>query len=159
MQNAEFVDLTQTTIFYIQDFQTKKSRLIQKSRQLSCKNHTYKPEITSGKKTRGTRTSKPDGSLQPIIHVFFKLLTSQNASKINHDLQSSRCNYVLQRERVFQRRMTRFRAQKLRNMALLLKTQHIQCGLSEIIRLNFLYSQLISFDLSEIIQLKNNSTN
>jgi len=33
----------------------------QKSRHTTYKNHTYRPEITSGKPTRGTRTSKPDG--------------------------------------------------------------------------------------------------
>jgi len=54
--------------------------------------------------------------------------------------------------------MTRFRAQKLRNLALLSKTQHIEYGLSEISRLNIFYSQLISLDLSEISRLKNNST-
>jgi len=41
---------------------------------------------------------------------------------------------------------------------MLSKTQHIYYGLSENSRLNFLYSQLISLDLSEISQLKNNST-
>jgi len=34
---------------------------LQKSRHTPCKNHTYRPEITSGKPTRGTRTSKPNG--------------------------------------------------------------------------------------------------
>jgi len=34
---------------------------LQKSRYTPCKNHTYRPEITSGKPTKGTRTSKPDG--------------------------------------------------------------------------------------------------
>ena len=33
----------------------------QKSRHTPYKNHTYKPETTLGKPTRGTRTSKPDG--------------------------------------------------------------------------------------------------
>jgi len=33
----------------------------QKSRHTPYKNHTYRPEITSGKPTRGTRISKPDG--------------------------------------------------------------------------------------------------
>ena len=31
----------------------------QKSRHTTCKNHTYRPGITSGKPPRGTRTSKP----------------------------------------------------------------------------------------------------
>ena len=35
--------------------------LHKKSRHTPCKNHTYRPEITSGKPTRGTRTSKPTG--------------------------------------------------------------------------------------------------
>ena len=35
--------------------------LTQKYRHTPCKNQTYRPEITSGKLTRGTRTSKPDG--------------------------------------------------------------------------------------------------
>jgi len=33
----------------------------QKSRHTPCKDHTYRLEIKSGKPTRGTRTSKPDG--------------------------------------------------------------------------------------------------
>ena len=33
----------------------------QKSRHTPCKNHTYRPEITSSKPIRGTRTSKLDG--------------------------------------------------------------------------------------------------
>jgi len=33
----------------------------QKSRHTPCKNQTCRPEITSSKPTRGTRTSKPDG--------------------------------------------------------------------------------------------------
>jgi len=33
----------------------------QKSRRTPCKNHTYRPKITSGKTTRDTRTSKTDG--------------------------------------------------------------------------------------------------
>jgi len=35
--------------------------LTHKSRHTPCNNHTYRPEITLGKPTRGTRTSKPDG--------------------------------------------------------------------------------------------------
>ena len=57
---------------------------------------TNRHEITSGKPTRGARTSKPDGGCPyPTIHVFFKLLTSQNASKINQDLQNTSCSCVL----------------------------------------------------------------
>jgi len=33
----------------------------QKSRHIPYKNHTCRPEITSGKPSRGTRTSKSDG--------------------------------------------------------------------------------------------------
>jgi len=33
----------------------------QKSRHTTYNNHTCRPEITSGKPSRGTRTSKPDG--------------------------------------------------------------------------------------------------
>ena len=83
--------------------------------QLPCKNHTYRPEITSGKTTRGTRTSKPNGgSPKPTIHVFFKLLTSQMAFKINQDLQSTRCNCVLQRE-CFQEKNDKFSRSKTHN--------------------------------------------
>jgi len=70
----------------------------QKYRHTPCKNHTYRPEITSGKPTRGTRTSKPDGGCPyPTIHVFFKLLTSQNVSKIF----KTRFAVVYCRERAF----------------------------------------------------------
>jgi len=35
--------------------------LTQKSRTSTYKNHTCRPEITSGKPSRDTKTSKPDG--------------------------------------------------------------------------------------------------
>ena len=78
---------------------THKIFVSQKSRHTPYKNHTCRPEITSSKPSRGTRTSKPDGGCpQPTIHVFFKLLTSRNASKINQDLQNMSSSCVLQRE-------------------------------------------------------------
>jgi len=43
---------------------TKHTRLLihnKKSRTSTYKNHTCRPEITSGKPSRGIRTSKPDG--------------------------------------------------------------------------------------------------
>ena len=63
----------ETSFHYIQKFykshtkitllnkETHKIFCSQKSRHTPCKNHTYRPEITLGKPTRGTRTSKPDG--------------------------------------------------------------------------------------------------
>ena len=48
------------TKIWLLNKETHKTFDSQKSRQLPCKNHTYRPEITLGKTTRGTRTSKPD---------------------------------------------------------------------------------------------------
>jgi len=83
--------------------------------------------------------------------VFFKLLTSQNAAKINQD-QPGSLNHefqlcIAERERF----------PDMNDMIWFRKTQ-IRTSAREISRLNFPYNQLISPDLSEISRLKNNST-
>jgi len=97
----------------------------QKSRHTPCENHTYRLEITSGKPTRGIRTSKLDAGCPSQQYMCSSSYSQAKMPPRSTNIFKQRVAIVFCRERVFQRGMTKFCAKKLKNMTLLSKTQHI----------------------------------